>query len=201
MFKIINITVRKLLSAIRIFSREVASFFRILYIKLSFPDVIIPFGCAIGSGTVIEATDGGRITFEKRVVVGSDVRIISRGGFIKIGKNTEIGPGSAIISQGEIIIGGGCLIAEYVVIRDQDHVINTLPFRLSGFEVSNVLVGDDCWLASKSTVLRGSVIGNGVVLAAHAVTRGHVPPFSLAAGCPAVVKRRNVSKSRPQGDT
>jgi len=44
----------------------------------------------------------------------------------------------------------------------------------------------------KVSVLRGSVIGRGCVVAAHAVVRGDIPDRSVAAGVPArVLKNRN----------
>ena len=54
-----------------------------------------------------------------------------------------------------------------------------------------VTIGRDCWLGSKSTVLRGSTIGDGAVIGAHALVRGKIPKNAIAVGIPArVVKMR-----------
>jgi acetyltransferase-like isoleucine patch superfamily enzyme len=39
------------------------------------------------------------------------------------------------------------------------------------------------------SVLRGTVIGPGCVVAAHAVVRGEVPAYSVASGIPARVQK------------
>jgi acetyltransferase-like isoleucine patch superfamily enzyme len=42
------------------------------------------------------------------------------------------------------------------------------------------------------TVLRGSTVGHGCVLAAHAVVRGDIPPMAVAGGTPARVLKDRV---------
>jgi hypothetical protein len=48
----------------------------------------------------------------------------------------------------------------------------------------------------KASVLRGAVIGQGCVLAAHAVVRGEIPDFSVAGGVPAKVLKRRKKPTR-----
>nr|WP_239579054.1 DapH/DapD/GlmU-related protein [Microlunatus panaciterrae] len=52
---------------------------------------------------------------------------------------------------------------------------------------SPVRIGADCWLGSRVTVLRGTDLGDGSVVAAHGVVRGSIPARSICAGVPAVV--------------
>lgn len=52
-----------------------------------------------------------------------------------------------------------------------------------------MIIDEDVWLAARVTVLPGSHIGRGSVVAAHAVVSGDIPPYSLAAGVPARVIR------------
>ena len=57
-----------------------------------------------------------------------------------------------------------------------------------------VRIGPDTWVATKVTVLRGTSVGRGCVLGAHAVVKGEIPDFSIAVGSPAkVVKNRKLS--------
>ena len=99
-------------------------------------------------------------------------------------------PGSIIVSVANIQIGRDTLVAEYVVIRDQDHSLVSRPIKSAGFHTGAILIGDDCWLGAKVTVLRGSTIGNGAVIGAHSLVRGNMPPNTLAVGCPATVIRK-----------
>ena len=49
-------------------------------------------------------------------------------------------------------------------------------------------IGPDCWIGTKSVVLRGAWVGRGCVVAAHAVVRaGEYPSHSVLAGVPARV--------------
>ncbi|MDQ2722705.1 MAG: acyltransferase, partial [Actinomycetota bacterium] len=61
-----------------------------------------------------------------------------------------------------------------------------------GIVKTPVRIGPDCWIATKVTVLRGTRVGRGCVLGAHAVVKGDVPDFGVAVGAPArVVRNRN----------
>jgi len=47
------------------------------------------------------------------------------------------------------------------------------------------------WIGAKATVLRGTNVGHGSVIAAHAVVREDVPPMSIVGGVPArILKNR-----------
>jgi acetyltransferase-like isoleucine patch superfamily enzyme len=59
-----------------------------------------------------------------------------------------------------------------------------------------IVVGDDCWIGAKVTFLDGAHVGKGSVIAAGAVVRGEIPPYSIAVGVPArVIKFRKESVS------
>jgi acetyltransferase-like isoleucine patch superfamily enzyme len=53
----------------------------------------------------------------------------------------------------------------------------------------SIEIGDDVWIAEGATVLGGVTIGEGAVVAAHAVVTKDVPPRCVAAGNPARVIR------------
>jgi acetyltransferase-like isoleucine patch superfamily enzyme len=59
-----------------------------------------------------------------------------------------------------------------------------------------VRIGPDCWLGTKVSVLRGTRIGRGTVLGAHAVARGEIPEYSIAVGAPARVVRDRMADYR-----
>lgn len=54
-------------------------------------------------------------------------------------------------------------------------------------------IGNDVWLGYRSTVMPGVSIGDGAVVAAHAVVAADVPPYAIVAGNPAKVVRRRFS--------
>lgn len=53
-------------------------------------------------------------------------------------------------------------------------------------------IGADVWIGAKATVLRGTNVGHGSVIAAHAVVRDDCPPFSIVGGIPARVLKDRV---------
>lgn len=55
----------------------------------------------------------------------------------------------------------------------------------------NIIIENDVWIGSKSTILSGVKIHNGAVVGAGSVVTKNVPPYSIVAGNPArVVKYR-----------
>lgn len=66
-----------------------------------------------------------------------------------------------------------------------------IPIRLQGINRKGIKIGDDCWIGAKVTILDGTVLGNGCVVAAGAVVRGIIPPYSIIGGVPAkIIKSR-----------
>jgi acetyltransferase-like isoleucine patch superfamily enzyme len=162
---------------------------RKVFIVYSNSNVRLSYGVYVSVGAKILSTDGGSVNIGENVFIGPYCNIICRGGTIVIGDNVHIGDGCIIASTIEIAIGRDTQIAEYVVIRDQDHRIDGRPIRLSGFDSNPIRIGKDCWLGTKSSVLKGSVIGDGSLIGAHGLVRGEIPAFTLAVGCPARVIR------------
>jgi hypothetical protein len=71
-----------------------------------------------------------------------------------------------------------------------------LPIKDQGITKSPVRIGPDCWLGTKVTVLRGTTIGRGCVVAAHCLVNADVPDYSVAVGVPVRVVRNRVDDAR-----
>ncbi len=59
----------------------------------------------------------------------------------------------------------------------------------------DTVIGHDVWLGFQSTILPGVRIGDGAVVAAHAVVSQDVPPYAIVAGNPARMVRRRLSEA------
>ena len=138
-----------------------------------------------GGNVQLACIDGGEITIGENVSLCANVIIVARGGRIRIGDNSHIGESSMIIAREGIDIGADALLAEYVVIRDQDHNLESDPIRSAGFNTDPIVIEDNVWLGTKSTVLKGVHIGSGAVVAAHALVNKSVAPRMIVAGVPA----------------
>jgi len=184
------VLIRKSISAIRKLIARTMCLSKILFCRLAYTGISISWSANIGRNVLLAATDGGSIKFGRDVSIGRGAQIVAKRGSIVIGDNVVIGVGSIIVCRQSITIEQDTLIAEYVVIRDQDHSVSTRPIRTAGFETEAISIGKDCWLGCKSTILRGSVIGDGSVIGAHALVRGKVDDHSLAVGNPARVVKK-----------
>ncbi|NBK92834.1 acyltransferase [bacterium 1XD21-13] len=78
-----------------------------------------------------------------------------------------------------ITIGDRCQIANNVVIVDQDHNYRA---GWGSYWTAPVTIGNDVWIGANAVILKGSTIGDGAVIAAGAVVKGHVEPRSLYFG-------------------
>jgi acetyltransferase-like isoleucine patch superfamily enzyme len=52
-----------------------------------------------------------------------------------------------------------------------------------------VSIGDHVWIGIRCSILEGVTIGRHSVVAAHSVVKDDVPPYALAAGTPAKIRR------------
>ena len=139
----------------------------------------------VGGKVTLACTANGKITIGDGVSFSDNVVIVARGGSITIGDNSHIGDGCLIVARERVDIGANALIAEYVVIRDQDHALDSDPICRAGFTTASVVIEDNVWLAAKSTVLKGVHIGTGAVVAAHALVNRNVAARTVVAGVPA----------------
>ena len=90
-------------------------------------------------------------------------------------------------------IGDDTIFGNYVSLHSENHNYQdkNIPIRLQGVTRKGIKIGRDCWIGSKATILDGSVIGDGCIVAAGAVVRGVIPPYSIVGGVPAkIIKSR-----------
>ena len=56
---------------------------------------------------------------------------------------------------------------------------------------SKIKIGNDVWIGEKCLIMPGVKIGDGAIIAAHAVVTKDIPPYAIAGGVPAkVIKYR-----------
>ena len=127
----------------------------------------------IGRGAILDVWPGARLSIDRRV---------------KIMHYVVLGVRECVV------IGADSQISEFSTVRDADHQIDAdLVISQAPMVSSPISIGTNVWVARGCAVLRGSSIGNGVVVAANSVVRGVFADNSLIAGTPARVKR---SRSR-----
>ena len=136
-------------------------------------------------GELVNAQGPVRVIAEGKIRLGDRVQLA--GGMFstslvsRAGAELTVGP-ACIFSYGVTVeatrsvhIGARCMFGSMVRICDAG---------VNG--VAPIVIGDDVWVAHGAMVEPGVTIGDGSVVSAGAVVRDDVPPYSLAAGNPAV---------------
>jgi acetyltransferase-like isoleucine patch superfamily enzyme len=156
-------------------------------------------GSSIGNFVVIDGLSVNGVMIGEKVSIGP-YTIIEATGVIsnlgvgcKIGANSGIGAFSFIGAAGGVKIGDNVIMGQYVSFHSENHCFEDTvpPIRMQGVTRQGIVIEDDCWIGAKVTFLDGSHVGKGSVIAAGAVVRGQIPPYSVAGGVPAkVIKSR-----------
>ncbi len=108
----------------------------------------------------------------------------------EIGEGTFIGFFSEInANKGKVVIGKNCDIASFVAINCADSHLMTIGLkdniaRSTIILENNVFVGSHSFIGGNNHIGHHSVIAAGTIL----INAGIIPPYSLVAGNPAVVK-------------
>ena len=162
------------------------SFLRILKLKMLYPEIAIDFNSKIENNCSIVCIKGGRLTILKSHISSGTNIIADTGSTLSI-DNSFIGRNCVITAKEKIIINKNCLIAEMVVIRDQDHIVDIFAENTGRehFNVAPIEIKENVWIASKATVLKGVTIGKFSVVAASAVVTKEIPPYEIWGGIPA----------------
>lgn len=108
---------------------------------------------------------------------------------------------SFVLAEGTSVeIDDDCLFAKDVQIRtsDQHYIYDDKGHRLNAGK--NICIGKHVWLGNGAMICKGVNVGNGSVVAARAVVTKNVPPYSIVAGCPAIVKKEDIQWSRKSKD-
>ncbi len=111
------------------------------------------------------------------------------GAVIEIGERTTINNGAVMIAEGAgLRIGARCLIGtEFQMLDTNAHELQLGRRHLPDSKTMQVVVGDDVFIGSRVTLLKGCRIGNGCVIAAGSVVQPsfEAPALSIIAGNPA----------------
>ncbi|MCJ2092238.1 acyltransferase [Methylobacterium sp. J-072] len=141
-----------------------------------------------GSGAVVHIGDHVRLAKARMHIVAPTKLIIAEfTSFV----------GSAQISThepAEITFGHNCLIADEVTLSVSDmHSVIDLETGARINPAQPIMLGHRVWIGARSTVLKGTTIGDGSFIGAHSLVRGTFPANVMAAGVPARIIRSNVT--------
>lgn len=139
----------------------------------------------------------GKIKLGRSFTAGKDLRIevLTKTAVLNIGDNVKINDYCHIGTIYKIEIGNEVLIGSRVTIVDHDHGyygndntiledILTVPDKRKLFG-KEIVIKENVWICEGAVILSGSIIGNGVIVAANSVVKGSIPDYTIVAGIPA----------------
>lgn len=139
-----------------------------IYSSVSGGSVVLGAKVHIHRGTIIEVSEGGRVTIGEATYIQANCNLSGHYGNVRIGRNVMIAP--------------QCGFFPY------QHKLNDLSQPMSGQELvskGEIIIEDDVWFGMGVSVMDGVRIGQGAVIGAGAVVTHDIPPFSIAVGVPA----------------
>ena len=111
---------------------------------------------------------------------------------VKMGRDVNISR-TAIIDDSfpeYITIGRGTRISHQSIVVAHTSGPKHLKDRgYLPFTLKPVTIGNYVYIGAHASILPGVTIGDGAIIAAGSVVTQNIPPYSLAAGVPAVIKR------------
>lgn len=142
-----------------------------------------------------DGSDG--VTLQDDVIVNRNCVLKAKKGSICLGRRTNVGSNSVIISYsgveiGEaVLIAGGCHITGGGYRHDD---VSTLMADNGVCSKGPIKIGDNVWIGTGAIVLDGVTIGSHAVIGAGAVVNKDVDDNAIVAGVPArLVRYRNSS--------
>ena len=168
--------------------------------KIDYPRSLVVYGLPM-----IRRAPGSSITFGERVVLNSrrnlnelsviqpvSIRTVTESAAIELGDDTGMS-GAVICAASSIVIGKRVLIGTNTMITDSDHhavriqPVSERRYSARRFDAARpVRIEDDVFIGANCIILKGSFLGRGAVLGAGSVLAGRIPPYTIAAGNPAV---------------
>lgn len=109
---------------------------------------------------------------------------------IVIGENSFLNHGCVILDGAMVTIGSDVKIGPNCQLLTPRHPIDYMERRGTRETALPISVGDDTWLGGGVIVCPGVSIGKRCIIAAGSVVIRDIPDDCLAAGNPAVVKKR-----------
>ncbi len=109
---------------------------------------------------------------------------------IHIGEDVFVNYNCTMLDCGGITIGKHTLIGPNCSLYTPQHPMDFVERREPKETGHPIVIGEDTWLGGNVTVCPGVTIGNRCIIAAGSVVTRDVPDDCMAAGNPAVVKKR-----------
>jgi acetyltransferase-like isoleucine patch superfamily enzyme len=154
-------------------------------------NVIIDDNCLIDA----KGSSNRGITIGDGVFIGRNSILYCKDGDIELDENVNIGVNCTLFSSNKLVVGQNTRIAGYTYLLsggdyDYDNPAVKIIDQPSPVSKGPLVIGSDCWLGARVTVLDGVRIGEASVIGAGSVVSAAIADHCLALGTPARVIKR-----------
>lgn len=114
------------------------------------------------------------------------------------GADVKVGSFCSIADNVTIFIGGNHR-TDWITTYPFGHIHKDIfPYHGEGHPATkgDVIIGNDVWIGSGSTILSGIKIGDGAVIAANSVVVKDIPAYAIVGGNPAKVLKMRFSQNQ-----
>lgn len=141
----------------------------------------------------------GTVIFDGSMILGNGSSIsVKENAVLEFGENSGMTGDISIHCQTSIILGKNLSCSWGVSISDTDLHTCTDPLKNEQKLVSlPVCIGNQVWLCQRSSVSKNTIIPDWCTLASNSLAVGNysaAAPYSILAGCPAVVKSQLIRR-------
>lgn len=149
---------------------------------------------SVGRDVYIDALSTDGIKFGRNVSIGKSTTIECSGSIKDIGKGLIVGDNVGMGTHGfwgcagGVKVGSDTIFGNFVSLHSENHNYQDLeiPIRMQGVNRSGIIIGQNCWIGSKATILDGVIIGDGCIVAAGSVMlKGEYKENCIYGGVPA----------------
>lgn len=164
----------------------------------------ISFGNNVNIGDYVKLSALGKQKLEigNNVNIGSFSQVIistsfnNLGEHIKIGDNVGIGEFAYIGGGGGTIIGNNTIIGQYFSTHPENHNFSDtkILIRKQGVSRKGIVIGKNCWIGAKVTVLDGVSVGDNCVIAAGSILTKSFESGLVIGGVPAKIIKKTDEK-------
>jgi len=141
-----------------------------------------------------KGTSNSGIIIGKDVFIGRNTILNCKDGSIELKDNVNIGYNCVIFSSSNVVLEEYALLAAYCYIvggGEYSLDITGKPIALQPIQASKgVVLEKNCWLGAGVVVLDGVRIGHDSAIGATSLVTGEIPPFSVAVGTPAKIRKQ-----------
>ncbi len=151
----------------------------------------------LGSGVIIDdnamidakGENNFGITIGDNVFIGRGTIVYCKNGNIRLEDSVNFSSNCTVFSSNSLIVGAGTMIGaySYFLSGGEYDYKSEVPFaEQSGMETKGeTIIGRNCWVGARVTVLDASRIGRHCVIGANSLVNGAIEANSLAVGAPA----------------